>query len=102
MANISINGRKKVSTLKREFKKEYGLTLDIKKGKSNHSADSHKTLSEVRDSNAPAGSSFSIRANMKVGNLEKKFKSMGIKINIKKPRGGFVSNDVTLGSVRTK
>tara|TARA_Y100000739_G_C20599170_1_gene462012 strand:- start:1894 stop:2013 length:120 start_codon:yes stop_codon:yes gene_type:complete len=39
---------------------------------------------------------------MKVGNLEKKFKSMGIKINIKKPRGGFVSNDVTLGSVRTK
>jgi len=102
MANISINGRKKLSTLKREFKKEYGLTLDIKKGNSNHSADTHKTLSEVRDPNAPAGSSFSIRSNMKVGNLEKKFKSMGIKINIKQPRGGFVSNDVTLGSVRTK
>ena len=34
MAEISINGRKKVSTLKREFKAEYGLTLDVKKGKS--------------------------------------------------------------------
>tara|TARA_Y100000588_G_C13892694_1_gene769391 strand:+ start:283 stop:387 length:105 start_codon:yes stop_codon:yes gene_type:complete len=31
MAEISINGRKKVSTLKREFKAEYGLTLDVKK-----------------------------------------------------------------------
>ena len=33
MAEISINGRKKVATLKREFKAEYGLTLDVKKGK---------------------------------------------------------------------
>ena len=33
MAEISINGRKKVSTLKREFKSEYGLTLDVKQGK---------------------------------------------------------------------
>ena len=31
MAEISINGGKKVSTLKREFKAEYGLTLDVKK-----------------------------------------------------------------------
>ena len=38
----------------------------------------------------------------KIGTLEKKFKEMGIKINVKMPRGGFVSNDVTLGSVRTK
>ena len=102
MAEISINGRKKVSTLKREFKSEYGLTLDVKQGKSNHSADSHKTLSDVRDSESPGGKSFSIRANMKIGNLEKKFQDMGVKVNIKMARGGFVSNDVTLGSVRTK
>lgn len=102
MPEISINGRKKVSTLKREFKAEYGLTLDVKKGKSNHSAEPHKTLSDIRDSESPGGKAFSIRANMKVGNLEKKFQEMGVKINIKKARGGFVSNDVTLGSVRTK
>ena len=102
MAEISINGRKKVSTLKREFKSEYGLTLDVKKGKSNHSASPGKTLSEIRDTEAPGGKAFSIRGNMKIGNLEKKFKEMGVKVNVKMPRGGFVSNDVTLGSVRTK
>ena len=102
MAEISINGRKKVSTLKREFKAEYGLTLDVKKGKSNVSAEPHKTLSQVRDESAPSGSSFTIRSNMKVGNLEKKFLGMGVKINIKTAGGSFISNDKTLGSVRTK
>ena len=102
MAEISINGRKKVSTLKREFKAEYGLTLDVKKGKSNVSAEPYKTLSSVRDESAPSGSSFTIRSNMKVGNLEKKFLDMGVKINIKTAGGGFISNDKTLGSVRKK
>ena len=102
MAEISINGRKKVSTLKREFKAEYGLTLDVKKGNSNISASPSKTLAQVRAEDAPKGSEFSIRANMKVGNLEKKFQQMGIKINIKTARGGHISNDKTLGSVRTK
>ncbi len=66
------------------------------------SAEPHKTLSQVRDESAPSGSSFKIRANMKVGNLEKKFTGMGVKINIKTAGGGFVSNDKTLGEVRTK
>ena len=87
MAEISINGRKKVSTLKREFKSEYGLTLDVKQGKSNQSADTHKTLAGVRDPESPGGKSFSIRANMKIGNLEKKFEEMGIKVNIKALEG---------------
>ncbi len=102
MADISINGRKKVATLKREFKAEYGLTLDVKKGNSNISANTGKSLAETRDPNAPSGTSFTIRGNMKVGNLEKKFKEMGIKVEIKRPRGGSIPNDVTLGSVRTK
>ena len=102
MAEISINGRKKVSTLKREFKSEYGLTLDVKQGKSNRSAAPHKTLADIRDPESPGGKAFSIRGNMKVGNLEKRFQEMGVKVNIKMSRGGFVSNDVTLGSVRTK
>ena len=40
MADLSVNGRKKVSTLAREFKQEYGLTLDVKEGKGNRSAES--------------------------------------------------------------
>tara|TARA_B100000035_G_scaffold107338_1_gene91053 strand:+ start:431 stop:739 length:309 start_codon:yes stop_codon:yes gene_type:complete len=102
MAEISINGGKKVSTLKREFKAEYGLTLDVKKGRSNHSADTRKTLSEVRDPKAPGGKPFKISGRMLVGNVEKRFASMGVKINIKTKTGKFIPNDVTLQSVRTK
>ena len=99
MAGISINGRKKVATLKREFKSEYGLTLDVKVGRSNHSASPHKTLKDVRDPKAPGGKGFTIRGNMKVGNVEKKFLGMGLKINIKSARGKAISNDATLASV---
>lgn len=102
MAEISINGRKKVSTLKREFKSEYGLTLDVKKGKSNHSADVNKTLAEIRNPDAPGGKPFKISGRMLVGNVEKRFADMGVKINIKGKQGGFIPNDVTLQSVRTK
>ena len=102
MATISINGRKIVRTLKREFRAEYGLTLDVKQGKSNVSANTGKTLAEVRDPGASGGKSFAISGRMNVGTVEKKFGEMGIKINIKKSRGGRISNDVTLGSVRKK
>jgi len=102
MANISINGRKIVRTLKREFRAEYGLTLDVKQGKSNVSANTGKTLAEVRAPGAPGGKSFAISGRMNVGTVEKKFGEMGIRINIKKSRGGHISNDVTLGSVRKK
>jgi|TARA_B110000196_G_scaffold275554_1_gene253074 hypothetical protein len=101
MAEISINGGKLVSTLKREFKAEYGLTLDVKKGRSNHSAPPSKRLSQIRDPEAKGGKPFKINARMKIGNLEKKFEEMGVKINIKTKGGGFVSNDVTLQSVRS-
>ena len=102
MAELSINGRKKVSTLKREFKAEYGLTLDVKIGKSNVSAPTGISLAEVRADGAPKGKAFAMRGNMKVGNIEKKFAEMGVKVNIKTSNGGKISNDVTLGSVRTK
>ena len=101
MAEISINGGKLVSTLKREFKAEYGLTLDVKKGRSNHSASPRKRLSEIRDPKAKGGKPFKINARTLVGNLEKKFEAMGVKINIKTKTGGFVPNDVTLQSVRS-
>ena len=100
MAEISINGRKLVSTLKREFKAEYGLTLDVKKGRSTHSAPTNKSLAQIRDPKAKGGKPFKINARILVGNLEKKFEAMGVKVNIKKKTGGFVPNNVTLQSVR--
>jgi len=97
MAEISIRGNTKVSTLKRAFKTEYKLTLDVKKGRSNFSADSYKTLAEIRDPKAPSGKSFKISRRMQVGTVEKKFKEMGVKVNIKKARGGAIDNKLTLG-----
>jgi len=97
MAEISIRGNTKVSTLKRAFRDEYKLMLDVKKGRSNHSADTRKTLAEIRDPNAPRGKSFKISRRMLVGNVEKRFKEMGVKVNIKKSRGGAIDNKLTLG-----
>lgn len=102
MAGISINGRKKVSTLKREFRSEFGLQLKVKVGKSNHDAPTNKTLKDVRDPDAPAGTGFSIDGRSLVGNVEKKFLEMGLKVNIKGLRGQTIPNDVKLGSVRKK
>ena len=96
MAEISIRGNTKVSTLKRAFRDEYKLMLDVKKGRSNFTADSRKTLAEIRDPKAPSGKSFKISRRMLVGNVEKKFKEMGVKVNIKKSRGGAIDNKVTL------
>lgn len=100
MGDISINGRKKVSTLKREFGKEFGLQLKVKVGKSNHDAPAHKTLSEVRDPKAPPGTGFKINSRSHVGNIEKRFLKMGLKVNIKGLRNQVIRNDVTLGSVK--
>jgi len=102
MSDISINGRKKVSTLKREFRDKYGLQLKVKVGRSNSDAPTHKTLSQVRDPKAPAGSGFTINSRMLVGNVEKKFLKMGLKVNIKGLRNQIISNDVTLSSVTKK
>ena len=98
MAEISIRGNTKVSTLKRAFKKEYKLTLDVKKGRGNISVKNpNNTLAEIRDEDAPRGKSFKISRRMLVGTVEKKFKAMGVKVNIKRARGGAIDNKLTLG-----
>ena len=99
MADFSVNGRTKVKTLKKYFKDEYGLMLDVKKGASNHSADADASLAQIRAEKKDG--SIKISPQIKIGNLEKKFFSeCGVKVNIKHTNGRAIDNDVTLSSVK--
>lgn len=101
MAEFSVNGRTKVGSLKKYFKDEYGLMLDVKKGASNHRADDDATIASVRAEKKDGA--IKIHAQSKVGTLEKKFFSeCGIKVNIKHANGKPIDNDLTLGEVRKK
>ena len=99
MAELSVNGRTKVKTLKKYFKDEYGLLLDVKKGASNHSADPDASLAQIRAEKKDG--SIKISSQIKVGNLEKKFfEECGVKVNIKHSNGKAIDNNVTLASVK--
>ena len=99
MADFSVNGRTKVKTLKKYFKDEYGLMLDVKQGKSNRSADSDASIAQVRAEKKEGD--IKVHAKTKIGNLEKKFFSeCGVKVNIKYANGKSIDNDLTLGSVK--
>jgi len=100
MATFKVSGRMKVKTLKKHFKDEYGLMLDVKKGKSkSHRAPDGATLAEIRAEKK--NGNFSLRANSLVGNIEKKFMSeCGVSVNIKYANGRSIPNNVTLGSVK--
>ena len=97
MATIDVHGNTRVKTLKKAFKQEYGVGIRVYKGK--HFADDDATLASVRVGD-PAGDDIKINANMKVGNLEKKFKDvLGVKIQIENKAGQLADNKVTLGSL---
>ena len=97
MATINAKGNTRVKTLKKDFKKEYGVEIRIYDG-AKHAADD-STLASVRKGDA-SGGDIKISANMKVGNLEDKFKKMlGVKIQIEDAKGKLADNSVTLGSL---
>jgi hypothetical protein len=97
MANIDVHGNTRVKTLKKAFQKEYGVEIRIYKGQK--FADDDATLASVRVGD-PAGDDININANMKVGNLEKKFKDvLGVKVQIENKDGKLADNKVTLGSL---
>ena len=68
---LSVDGRKKVKTLKEEFKKEFGVSIRVYKGVK--FADDDATLASIRKSDAPKTGSFEVHGNTKVGNVEKQF-----------------------------
>ncbi len=80
MAEIKIDGRKKVKTLKADFKKAFGSTLRVYYKK--HFADDDATLSSIRESDAKGGE-LTVGGNMQVGNFEKKVKELyGIEVQV--------------------
>lgn len=80
MAEIKIDGRKKVKTLKAEFKKAFGASLRVYSKK--HFADEDATLASIREGNAPGGE-LKVGGNMQVGNFEKKVKELyGIEVQV--------------------
>ena len=80
MAGLSITGQMKVSTLQEGFLKEFGLTLRIYDGRA--FADLNETLAQVRKKKG-SGKDLSVAKNMKVGNLEDKFKEeFGLKVQV--------------------
>ncbi|MDO4971654.1 MAG: hypothetical protein Q4E41_06105 [Bacteroidales bacterium] len=80
MAEIKIDGRKKVKTLKAEFKKAFGATLRVYSKK--HFAPEDATLASIREGNAPGGE-LKVGGNMQVGNFEKKVKELyGIEVQV--------------------
>ena len=80
MSKLSITGQMKVSTLQEGFLREFGLTLRIYDGRS--FADPTETLARVRKTK-DSGKVLSVAKNMKVGNLEDKFKQeFGLKVQV--------------------
>ena len=80
MAEIKIDGRKKVKTLKAEFKKAFGSTLRVYYKK--HFADDDATLAQIREGDAKGGE-LTVGGNMQVGNFEKKIKELyGIEVQV--------------------
>jgi hypothetical protein len=94
MADINVNGRIKVKTLKEAFKKEFGCGIRVYKGKK--FADDDATLASIR-SGETKGGDFAVKGNMKVGNAEKKFKEeFGISIQVEDKAGKLADNNMTL------
>ena len=101
MADISVIGQIKVSTLQEGFLKEFGLTLRVYDGRS--FADPGATLGQVRKRKG-SGKGFSVAKNMKVGNLEDKFKEeFGLKVQVAGSDDSYLcDNALTLNAAQQK
>lgn len=93
---MNINGRMHVKTLKKEFKKEFGLSMRVYEGKSFAKED--VTLASVRKSDEPIRGEFSPKKNMKIGSFEDKMMELfSIKIQISGSDDSYLcNNDYTL------
>ena len=80
MADIKIVGQSKVKSIKRDFKKEFGLSIRIYDGR--NLANDDDNISEVRKNKGPS-KDLTIAKHMYVGRLENEFKkNFGLKVLI--------------------
>ena len=81
MADLTVSGKMKVKTLKKDFKENFGCSLRVYVGKK--FADDSATLASIRKETSVKVADLKIRGNMKVGSLEQLFKKeLGITIQI--------------------
>ncbi len=96
---LAVNGRKKVKTLKDEFKKEFGVSIRVYKGPK--FADENATLASIRKGDVAKSGDFDVHANTKVGNVEKQFlENLGIKVQIEAADGSLADNNLTLAQLK--
>ena len=97
MAELNLNGRTKVKTLKAEFKKNWNATLRVYNG--SRFADDDATLASIRQSDAKGGE-LKVAGNIKVGNFEEKMKEIfGVKVQVANPDDTKLSdNDITISA----
>ena len=96
---VSVSGRMKVGTLKKDFKEAFGVNIRVYNGKK--FADDDATLASIRAEGAPKSGEVKIVGQSKVKTVEDAFKKeLGITIQIEDKKGGLADNAVTLGSLR--
>ncbi len=97
MAELNLNGRTKVKTLKAEFKKNWNATLRVYNGVK--FADDDATLASIRQGDAKGGE-LKVAGNIKVGNFEEKMKEIfGVKVQVANPDDTKLSdNDITISA----
>ena len=85
---LSMNGKKKIETIQKEFSNKFPFLTLIFLNEKRESIDVSKTLSEIRKSK---GDDISIIASLKVNNLEKKFlKNYGLIVEVAYQKEGEV------------
>lgn len=101
-ADFSISGKTKVKSLQADFKKNLRLTLRVYNGVK--FADPDKTLDSFKSSEVKSSDDFSIKAKMKVIEVEKYFKDKyGLKVQIADADDThLVPNKITLGEAGRK
>ncbi len=99
MAELKIDGRMKVKTLKANFKKEFGATLRVyTTGNCKSPADDDATLASLMK--GAKGGECKFGANLRVGNFEKKVSELyGIGIQVANPSNTrLCKDDITLAA----
>lgn len=92
---MKVDLRTKVSTLQKNFKKEFGVEIRVYKGKQ---IAPDVALKEI--ASETSGGSIDFAGNTKVKSVEKLFKeTYGITIQVENKAGKLADNDATLASL---
>lgn len=100
-AEFTVAPNKKLKTLSKEFKENFGLTLEFYKGK--HTADGDLTLAQLNQKTTKdvhsRAEGINLKGSMKVSEAEKLFdKQFGVTVQIKDKAGKTcVPNGITIG-----